>query len=204
MHVPATILHTVTSPLLSSSLSPQLKQCEEDLRRLEREVEDAGQPSRLRLLGGKEPLQDSLRGKLEQLEEQMMKQEQQQLERELLYEQVCKLTDRAQTKVETHKDSTLQVPNTTTCPALYADRLPLPHQVAQRVNHYQNKIKEVTRKTMALVSELTMKQVCSVHLHFGHPINPSLNILINATPFVFPVGCCTASPARGAAKRGHS
>lgn len=83
-------------------------------------MEDAGQPSRLRLLGGEEPLQDSLRGKLEQLEEQMMKQEQQQLERELLYEQVCKLTDRAQTKVETHKDSTLQVPNTTTCPALYA------------------------------------------------------------------------------------
>ena len=80
-------------------------------------MEDAGEPTRLRLLGGAEPLQDSLRGKVERLEEQMMKQEQQQLERELLHEQVCKLTDRVQTKVESHKDSTLQVANTTTCTA---------------------------------------------------------------------------------------
>ena len=32
-------------------------------------------------------------------------------------------------------------------------------QVAQQVNQYQSKIKDTTRKTMALVSELTMKQV---------------------------------------------
>ena len=32
-------------------------------------------------------------------------------------------------------------------------------QVAQRVSQYQSKIKDTTRKTMALVSELTMQQV---------------------------------------------
>ena len=33
-------------------------------------------------------------------------------------------------------------------------------EVARKVNHYQAKIKETTRKMMALVSELSMQQVC--------------------------------------------
>lgn len=34
-------------------------------------------------------------------------------------------------------------------------------EVARKVNHYQAKIKETTRKMMALVSELSMQQVCA-------------------------------------------
>ena len=50
-----------------------------------------------------------------------------------------KLTDRANKKVETQRASTLAV--------------------AKKVNSYQAKIKAVTRKMMALVSELSMQQV---------------------------------------------
>ena len=65
--------------------------------------------------------------------------EQQLLEKELVQEQVGKLTERAQKKVESQRASTLAV--------------------AKKVNNYQARIKDVTRKMMALVSELSMQQV---------------------------------------------
>ncbi len=54
--------------------------------------------------------------------------------------QVCKLTERSQTRVEAQRENTLVV--------------------AKKVNQYQSKMKETTRRTMALVSELSMNQVC--------------------------------------------
>ncbi len=71
-------------------------------------------------------------GKLSQCEQQL-------LEKELLFEQVCKLTERANRRVEGQRDSTLSV--------------------AKKVNTYQAKIKDSNRKMMALVSELSMTQV---------------------------------------------
>ncbi len=65
--------------------------------------------------------------------------EQQLLEKELLQEQVAKLTERAGKKVESQRASTLAV--------------------ATKVNGYQSRIKAITRKMMALVSELSMQQV---------------------------------------------
>lgn len=61
------------------------------------------------------------------------------LEKEFVLEQVTKLTDRAGKKAESRRASTLAV--------------------AKKVNHYQCKIKDATRKMMALVSELSMQQV---------------------------------------------
>lgn len=61
------------------------------------------------------------------------------LEKELLFEQVGKLTDRANKKVDSQRASTLAV--------------------AKSVNSYQFRIKDVTRKMMAMVSELSMQQV---------------------------------------------
>ena len=57
----------------------------------------------------------------------------------MLFEQVGKLTDRAKKKVDSQRASTLAV--------------------AKKVNNYQSRIKDVTRKMMALVSELSMQQV---------------------------------------------
>ena len=119
-------------------------------------------------------VQDGLHSRLETLEERQAEQEQVGLERDLLYEQLCRLTDRAQTRARKHRSSTLQVP----AHACYM-AVPLLYgcvvwyvQVAQQVNQYQSKIKDTTRKTMALVSELTMKQVY-------HPMDRVLDTALN-------------------------
>lgn len=78
------------------------------------------------------------------LQGQLVECEQQLLEKELLYEQVGKLTDRASKKVESQRASTLAV--------------------AKKVNSYQSRIKDATRKMMALVSELSMQQVQAVRM----------------------------------------
>lgn len=65
--------------------------------------------------------------------------EQRLLEKELLYEQVGKLVSRASQRAEGQRESTLAI--------------------AKKVNQYQAKIRETTRKMMALVSELSMQQV---------------------------------------------
>lgn len=52
--------------------------------------------------------QEDLCRHLEVLEERLAGHEQAGLEKELLYEQVCRLADRAQIRVTAHRDSTLQ------------------------------------------------------------------------------------------------
>lgn len=64
------------------------------------------------------------------------------MEKELLYEQVCRLTEKTGKRAESQRGVTLQV--------------------AGRVGHYQGRIRDTTRKMMALVSELSMQQV-SLH-----------------------------------------
>lgn len=65
--------------------------------------------------------------------------EQQFLEKELLLEQVTRLLDRTEKKANGRKETTFQVGN--------------------KVNHYQSKLREVTRKMMSLISELSVQQV---------------------------------------------
>jgi hypothetical protein len=125
----------------------QLSACEKWLQTLESRVENAQDPTRVRLLPGSQASQEELLEQLESLETRLAHQEQAALERELLYEQVCRLADRLKLKTTAQKDSTLQV--------------------AQRVSQYQSRIKDTTRKTMALVSELTMQQANALRLRQG-------------------------------------
>lgn len=73
------------------------------------------------------------------LQSQLAECEQQLLEKELLHEQVGRLVERVGKRVEGGREGTLQV--------------------AKRVSHYQARIKETTRRMMAVVSELSMQQV---------------------------------------------
>ncbi len=61
------------------------------------------------------------------------------LEKELLLEQISRLDDRLMKKVDTRRHVTLQVGN--------------------KVNNYQSKLTDGTRKMMAIVSELSLQQV---------------------------------------------
>lgn len=148
----------------------ELKACKQQVRLLETAVEDASDPDRLRLLPGKNPTRSELNEKLDKVEvtkdclaenclftplqwqSQLAECERELLEKELLCEQIGKLTDRAKKKVEGQRSSTLAV--------------------AKKVNHYQSKIKDLTRKMMALVSELSMEQVIyyNVAIMFLHTV----------------------------------
>ena len=140
----------------------ELKEQQVEVRRLEKMVEDASDSSRLRILSGENPTRNELTTKLDKVEVcmitffwanqdlmlpppstqgQLVECEQQLLEKELLFEQVGKLTERASKKVEGQQASTLAV--------------------AKKVNNYQSRIKDITRKMMAHVSELSMQQVGS-------------------------------------------
>lgn len=73
-----------------------------------------------------------------QLEQRLSKKEEQSLEKDLILEQVNRLIERLSTKVDAGKDDTLAL--------------------AKKVNDLQNKIKDITRKMMATLSELTIYQ----------------------------------------------
>lgn len=93
---------------------------------------------RLRELSGEDPSPPELIKKIEKLEVQLAAKEAQLLEKELIYEQVNRLSEHIRTKAENSKEDTLRL--------------------AKKVNEIQSRIKECTNKLMAVVSELAMRQ----------------------------------------------
>ena len=74
----------------------------------------------------------------------MAKVEEQCLEKELILEQVSRLTDRITSKVDSSKDDTLKL--------------------AKKVNQIQSFIKDTTKKMMATISELSISQAAALNL----------------------------------------
>ncbi|XP_065059412.1 coiled-coil domain-containing protein 146-like [Rhopilema esculentum] len=126
------------------TLQLQLLECQEYLLDLEKSLENPSQSDRVRLLGGKDPSQDELLKKTAELEKRLAEKEEQMLEKELILEEVTRLLDRTKHKTETGKEDTLKI--------------------AKKVNELQAKIKDMTRKMMAMVSELSMNQAKAMKL----------------------------------------
>eukprot|EP00112_Aurelia_sp_Birch-Aquarium-sp1_P005509 Seg1627.3 transcript_id=Seg1627.3/GoldUCD/mRNA.D3Y31 product="Coiled-coil domain-containing protein 146" protein_id=Seg1627.3/GoldUCD/D3Y31 len=126
------------------TLQLQLLECQEYLLDLEKSLENPSKSDRVRLLGGKDPSQEELQQKIEQLEKRLAEKEEKMLEKELIHEEVTRLLDRTKKKAETGKDDTLKL--------------------AKKVNEIQAKIKDMTRKMMAMVSELSMNQAKALRL----------------------------------------
>nr|XP_002121618.1 coiled-coil domain-containing protein 146 [Ciona intestinalis] len=126
------------------TLQIQLSQCQDRMKELEKELEDPDRPGRVRLLQGKDPSPTELRSMVENLEIRLAEKEEQLLERDLIFEQDSRLADRVQNKVEVGKNDSLSL--------------------AKKVNGFQSRIKDVTRKMMSLVSELAMKQAETMQL----------------------------------------
>eukprot|EP01135_Chromosphaera_perkinsii_P005902 Nk52_evm35s370 gene=Nk52_evmTU35s370 len=126
------------------NLSTQLKAARGRLFDLENQVETPDNLERWRALPGKDPSPEELSQKMDNLEITLAKQEEKLLEKELILEEVSRLSDRVRNEAQTGKEDTLNL--------------------AKKVNEYQSKIKEVTRKMMALVSELSMQQAQSLKL----------------------------------------
>ncbi|GAA6086834.1 coiled-coil domain-containing protein 146 [Tachysurus ichikawai] len=119
-------------------LQIQLSECTEHNISLEQTLEGQVTERRLRELSGEDPSPTELIKKIEHLEMQLAAREAQLLEKELIYEQVIRMSQHLRTKADNGKEDTLRL--------------------AKKVNEFQSRIKECTKKLMAVVSELAMFQ----------------------------------------------
>merc|ERR1719316_642085 len=91
-----------------------------------------------RQLGGEDLDAQTLRVKIQDLEERLNDKKEGLLEKELILEEVTALSDKLRQQASDGRQGTMEL--------------------SQKVNFFQARIKEVTRKMMATVSELSMHQ----------------------------------------------
>ncbi|KAF4020039.1 hypothetical protein G4228_012004 [Cervus hanglu yarkandensis] len=125
-------------------LQIQFSQCTDRIKDLEKKFINPEGENRTRLLPGKDMTEEEMIKKVDALELQLAKKEEKLLEKDFIYEQVSRLTDRLYSKTQACKQDTLLL--------------------AKKMNGYQKKIKDATEKMMALVAELSMKQAMAIEL----------------------------------------
>ena len=108
------------------------------------ELESPSNESRYRLLGGKDLTPEEMHTKITQLEDRLNVKKEQLLEKELVLEEVGSLSERLRFQAVEGREETLDI--------------------AKTVNEFQARIKSVTRKLMACVSELSMYQATAMKL----------------------------------------
>ena len=126
------------------ALKEQLKKEEEVTDSLCRNLENPDNTGRWRALGGEDPDVETLNAKIQVLEERLNDKKEALLEKELVLEEVTALSDKLRAQASDGREDTLNL--------------------AKRVNEFQARIKEVTRKMMATVSELSMYQATAMKL----------------------------------------
>ncbi|WAR25693.1 CC146-like protein [Mya arenaria] len=126
------------------TLQIQLQQCQDRMLELEKQLENPYDESRVRYLEGKDLPPAEMHEKIEDLETRLSEKEEQLLEKDLVFEQVTRLVGRVRNRAETGKDDTLDL--------------------AKKVNELQARIKDTTRKMMAMVSEVSMNQANAMKL----------------------------------------
>eukprot|EP00201_Polytomella_parva_P001317 CAMPEP_0175082736 /NCGR_PEP_ID=MMETSP0052_2-20121109/26931_1 /TAXON_ID=51329 ORGANISM="Polytomella parva, Strain SAG 63-3" /NCGR_SAMPLE_ID=MMETSP0052_2 /ASSEMBLY_ACC=CAM_ASM_000194 /LENGTH=874 /DNA_ID=CAMNT_0016353985 /DNA_START=29 /DNA_END=2653 /DNA_ORIENTATION=- len=111
-------------------------------------LENPSNQSRWRLLEGKIPDREELAAKTQHLEERLNDKKEQLLEKELILGEITHLSDKLRLQAAEGRADTLEL--------------------AKRVNEYQSKLRAMTRKIMATVSELSMFQATSLKLGAEH------------------------------------
>jgi len=109
-----------------------------------RDLETPSNQDRWRQLEGEDPDMEQLAAKIQVLEERLNDKKEQLLEKELVLEEVSSLSDKLRKQAAEGRAETLAL--------------------AKKVNEFQAKIKETTRKMMATVSELSMYQATAMKL----------------------------------------
>uniref|UniRef100_A0A8C9EEE0 Coiled-coil domain containing 146 n=1 Tax=Phocoena sinus TaxID=42100 RepID=A0A8C9EEE0_PHOSS len=125
-------------------LQIQFSQCTDRIKDLEKQFINPEGENRTRFLPGKDMTKEEMIQKMDALELQLAKKEEKLLEKDFIYEQVSRLTNRLCSKTQACKQDTLLL--------------------AKKMNGYQKKIKDATEKMMALVAELSMKQAMTIEL----------------------------------------
>ncbi|XP_063164144.1 coiled-coil domain-containing protein 146 [Candoia aspera] len=125
-------------------LQIQFSQCKDKIKSLEKLFTDPDRENRTRALPGKDPSIQELFRKIEELEIQLARKEEKLLEKDFVYEQVSRMTEKISVKAESGKEETLIL--------------------AKKMNILQEKIKSTTQKIMALIAELSMHQAVAIKL----------------------------------------
>lgn len=125
-------------------IQESLKQEKEVTELLCRDLETPKNSERWRPLDGDDPDEDQLSTKMAFLEERYSQKKEQLLEKELVLEEVTSLSNKLRVQATERRGETLEL--------------------AKKVNDFQGKIKETTRKMMAVVSELSMYQATAMKL----------------------------------------
>ncbi|XP_001371121.2 coiled-coil domain-containing protein 146 [Monodelphis domestica] len=127
-----------------ADLQIQFSKCTDRIRFLEDKFINPSGKNRARFLKGLDMTSQEMAQKIDELEFHLAEREEKLLEKDFLFEQVTRLTDRLRAKTQTCKQDTLLL--------------------AKKMNDYQKKIKEATHKMMALVAELSMQQAFTLDL----------------------------------------
>ncbi|QDZ21229.1 coiled-coil domain-containing protein [Chloropicon primus] len=122
----------------------QLLEAKEQAVKLEKDLEDPNNNKRWRKLEGKIPDKEELNAKLKQLEDRLNDKREQLLEKTLILEEISSLSQRLKAQATGGRSETLEL--------------------AKRVNDFQSRIRQITRKMMATVSELSMFQAQAMSL----------------------------------------
>jgi chromosome segregation ATPase len=109
-----------------------------------RDLETPNNQDRWRQLEGEDPDEVQLDAKIQVLEERLNDKKEQLLEKELVLEEVSSLSEKLRKQAADGRAGTLKL--------------------AKKVNEFQSKIKDTTRKMMATVSELSMYQATAMKL----------------------------------------
>jgi hypothetical protein len=125
-------------------LQKELLEAKRESESLSLQLEDPENKGRWRRLEGKIPTSEELQAKLSQLEERLNDKKEQLLEKELILEEITSLSDRLRGQAAEGRADTLEL--------------------AKKVNDYQSRIRAVTRKLMATISELSMYQATGIKL----------------------------------------
>ena len=126
------------------SLQAELEAEREKEKELAAKLEDPSNSKRFNELPGEDPDEEALEAKIQVLEERLNSKKEQLLEKELVLEEISNLADRLRAQALTGRQGTLEL--------------------AEKVNEFQSRIKKLTRKMMATVSELSMFQATALKL----------------------------------------
>jgi len=129
-------------------LQKALLETRRESEKLSEMLENPSNQSRWRLLEGKIPDREELAAKTQHLEERLNDKKEQLLEKELILGEITHLSDKLRLQAAEGRADTLEL--------------------AKRVNEYQSKLRAMTRKIMATVSELSMFQATSLKLGAEH------------------------------------
>jgi chromosome segregation ATPase len=126
------------------ALQAELESEKEKEKELAAKLEDPSNSKRFNELPGEDPDEEALEAKIQVLEERLNSKKEQLLEKELVLEEISNLADRLRAQALTGRQSTLEL--------------------AEKVNEFQSRIKKLTRKMMATISELSMFQATASKL----------------------------------------